>query len=45
VLNLFEKINNEKGQTIVMVSHEEWHMKYFDRVIRLRDGKVVDGSG
>jgi putative ABC transport system ATP-binding protein len=45
VLNLFEKINEEKGQTIVMVSHEEWHMKYFDRVIRLRDGKVVDGSG
>jgi putative ABC transport system ATP-binding protein len=45
VLNLFEKINEEKGQTIVMVSHEEWHMKYFDRVIRLRDGKVVDGEG
>jgi putative ABC transport system ATP-binding protein len=45
VLNLFAKINEEKGQTIVMVSHEEWHMKYFDRVIRLRDGKVVDGSG
>ena len=44
VLNLFEKINEEKGQTIVMVSHEEWHMKYFDRVIRLRDGKVVDDA-
>jgi len=45
VLNLFAKINEEKGQTIVMVSHEEWHLKYFDRIIRLRDGKVVDGSG
>jgi putative ABC transport system ATP-binding protein len=45
VLNLFEKINDEKGQTIVMVSHEEWHLKYFDRVIRLRDGKVVNGEG
>jgi putative ABC transport system ATP-binding protein len=45
VLNLFQKINEEKSQTIVMVSHEEWHMKYFHRVIRLRDGKVVDGSG
>ena len=45
VLNLFEKINEEKSQTIVMVSHEEWHMKYFHRVIRLRDGKVVDGGG
>jgi putative ABC transport system ATP-binding protein len=45
VLNLFAKINEEKGQTIVMVSHEEWHLKYFHRVIRLRDGKVVNGSG
>jgi putative ABC transport system ATP-binding protein len=45
VLNLFAKINEEKGQTIVMVSHEEWHMKYFHRIIRLRDGKVVDGTG
>jgi putative ABC transport system ATP-binding protein len=45
VLNLFQKINEEKSQTIVMVSHEEWHMKYFHRVIRLRDGKVVDGGG
>jgi putative ABC transport system ATP-binding protein len=45
VLNLFEKINREKGQTIVMVSHEEWHKQYFHRIIRLRDGKIVDGSG
>jgi putative ABC transport system ATP-binding protein len=45
VLNLFQKINEEKGQTIVMVSHEEWHLKYFHRIIRLRDGKVVDGRG
>jgi putative ABC transport system ATP-binding protein len=44
VLNLFAKINEERGQTIVMVSHEEWHLKYFDRVIRLRDGKIVGGE-
>jgi len=44
VLNLFAKINEEKSQTIVMVSHEEWHMKYFHRVIRLRDGKIVDDA-
>ena len=42
VLNLFKKINEEKGQTIVMVSHEDWHKEYFDRIIRLRDGKIVD---
>jgi putative ABC transport system ATP-binding protein len=41
VLDLFKKINEEMGQTIVMVSHEEWHKDYFDRIVRLRDGKIV----
>ena len=45
VLNLFKKINEETGQTIVMVSHEDWHRDYFDRIIRLRDGKIVNGTG
>jgi ABC-type lipoprotein export system ATPase subunit len=29
-------------QTIVMVTHEDWHAAYADRVIRLRDGVVVE---
>lgn len=41
VLDLFKEINRELEQTIVMVSHEEWHMEYFDRVIILRDGHVI----
>ncbi|MFH0966409.1 MAG: ABC transporter ATP-binding protein [Methanobacteriota archaeon] len=41
VLDLFKQINHELHQTIVMVSHEEWHMQYFDRVIKLRDGRVI----
>ncbi|MCQ1538362.1 ABC transporter ATP-binding protein [Methanocalculus taiwanensis] len=42
VLDLFAEINRERGQTVLMVSHEEWHMPYFDRVIRLKDGKIVE---
>jgi putative ABC transport system ATP-binding protein len=41
VLELFKEINESMHQTIVMVSHEDWHKEYFHRIIRLRDGKVV----
>jgi len=40
ILDLFKKLNKELHQTIVMVSHEEWHMTYFDRVISLKDGLI-----
>jgi putative ABC transport system ATP-binding protein len=41
VLDLFHELNEEMQQTIVMVSHEEWHRKYFHRIITLHDGHVV----
>jgi len=41
VLDLFREINEEMKQTIVMVSHEDWHKDYFHRIVRLRDGKVM----
>jgi putative ABC transport system ATP-binding protein len=45
VLDLIHDINEEMQQTIVMVSHEDWHKEYFHRIIRLKDGKVVsDGQ-
>jgi putative ABC transport system ATP-binding protein len=40
VLELFRAVNRELGQTIVMVSHEQWHMEYFDRIIFIRDGML-----
>ena len=45
VLDLFREINEEMQQTIVMVSHEDWHKDYFHRIIHLQDGKVIsDGT-
>jgi putative ABC transport system ATP-binding protein len=44
VLDLFREINEELHQTIVMVSHEDWHREYFHRIINLRDGRVVSDS-
>lgn len=38
VLELFQRLNKERGQTIVMVTHEPDDKKYVDRVVWLKDG-------
>ena len=45
ILELIRKLNRELRQTVVMVSHEDWHRKYFDRVIYMQDGKIVQDPG
>jgi len=40
ILELFRKLNEELGQTILMVSHEEWQKEYVDRIIYLKDGLI-----
>ncbi len=41
VLELLRNINQEKGITILMVTHSEESTRYGNRVIRLRDGEIV----
>ncbi|WP_305064632.1 ABC transporter ATP-binding protein [Methanococcoides sp.] len=41
VLDVFKDLNDNYGQTIVMVTHEHWHTEYVDRVITLEDGKLI----
>jgi len=43
VLEHFRAVNRELKQTIVMVSHESWHLEYFDRIIFIRDGLLDTG--
>ncbi len=41
VLDLFRRLNEERGQTIVMVTHEDWHREYCSRIVAMRDGRIV----
>jgi putative ABC transport system ATP-binding protein len=41
VLDVFKELNEKFGQTVIMVTHEPWHVKYVSRVITLEDGKLI----
>lgn len=43
ILELFLELNQKYGQTIVMVTHEEWHEEYMCRVVTLEDGLITGG--
>lgn len=41
VMDLFSKLNKEKGLTILQVTHSEQCASYGTRIIRLEDGKTI----
>lgn len=41
ILDIFKKLNEEDGHTIIMITHEEEETKYANCIIKLRDGKIV----
>jgi putative ABC transport system ATP-binding protein len=43
VLQMLRQLNKELGQTIVMITHNPEAVVYFDRVVHMRDGVIVDG--
>lgn len=45
IMSIFQKLN-EKGHTIVMITHEEDIAEHAKRIIHIRDGHIVkDGNG
>jgi len=43
VLEMLRRLNKDLGQTIVMITHNPEAVIYFDRVVHMRDGVIVDG--
>lgn len=41
VLEVLKDLNKKYNQTIVMVTHEPWHLKYVSRIIELKDGLII----
>lgn len=40
VMEIFQKLNREKGHTIILITHEQDIARYAQRVITIRDGKM-----
>jgi putative ABC transport system ATP-binding protein len=41
VLGLFRQFNRERGQTVLLVTHDAEVGASCDRIIRMRDGRIV----
>jgi putative ABC transport system ATP-binding protein len=41
VMQIFQRLNREQGITTIFVTHDPWIARHTQRVIMLRDGKVV----
>ena len=41
IMKLFEQLNREQGITIVLVTHEDDVAAYTNRLIQLKDGRVI----
>jgi len=44
IMESFRQIN-ERGKTVIVVTHESHVARYSDRVVRVRDGRIVDHNG
>ncbi len=41
VLETFKKLNQEKGHTIILITHEKYVAEHADRIIEIKDGRII----
>ena len=44
IMEIFQELN-EKGHTVIMITHESYIAEHARRIIHLKDGKVVEDNG
>jgi len=45
ILDLIQQFNREMQQTILLVTHSEEVASRADRIVRMKDGRIIDGAG
>jgi putative ABC transport system ATP-binding protein len=41
IMDLFQSLHGENGQTVIVVTHDSYVARHTDRIIKLSDGMVV----
>lgn len=42
IMNLMQNVVREQNQTLIMVTHDNYLASFADKIIRIKDGKIVD---
>ncbi len=42
VLNTFQRLNNEQGRTIILITHERYVAEHASRILHIRDGEIIE---
>lgn len=45
ILNIFEKANKKYNQTLIIITHNIEIAKKADRIITIKDGKIISDEG
>jgi putative ABC transport system ATP-binding protein len=45
IMALLKELNQERGLTLLVVTHDPEIAAFADRVVKLRDGRIQEGGG